>query len=418
MNITIAAVGSRGDVQPYIALGLGLQRAGFVVRLSAPAAFRELIAAYGLPHRPLSVDPRRIMEHPSVQAASRSGNPIRLMQSMFREGLPLIRTFLEESHANCRESDAVILTAIPNGAYDAAEQRGIPFLQAGIGPVYPTAAFPIFYLNLPGLRIGPLNKLTYTLVDHAFWMFFRSYQNTWRKKKLGLPPLPSGGPARRIRGKVPFVLGFSPSVVAPPGDWPSCVHATGYWFLDEMPGGQPTPGLEDFINRGPAPVSVGFGSMPDADAVPTARKVLEAVRRAGRRCVLIGGWSSLGEGMSDEDVFPAASIPHSWLFPRMAAIVHHGGAGTTAAGLRAGIPSIIAPYAADQFFWARAVEKLGVGPKPVPYHSLTAERLAFQIRRASEDGAMRERAAAIGRRIRAERGVEKAVACIKGYLGG
>jgi sterol 3beta-glucosyltransferase len=416
MKITIAAVGSRGDVQPYIALGLGLRRAGHEVALSAPAVFAELIAAYGLEHRPLSVDPRRILEHPSIQAASKSGNPLRLMRSMFREGAPLIRTLLAEAYGNCRDCDAVILTAIPNGAYDAAEQRGIPFFQAGLGPVYPTGDFPMFALNFPNLRIGFLNRLTYALLDQAFWLFFRSHQNAWRKEKLGLSPLPMGGPARRIAGTAPFVLGFSPSVAVPPQDWPPSVRATGYWFLDDPPGWRPPAGLEGFLAGGPAPVSVGFGSMPDADSPKTTGIVLEAVRLAGMRCVLIGGWGGLGSERPPETACAVDEVPHSWLFPRMAALVHHGGAGSTAAGLRSGVPSVVTPSAADQFFWARAVERLGAGPKPISYHALTAERLARRIRQAVDDPVLRQRAAEFGRRIEAERGVERAVEFINGYL--
>jgi sterol 3beta-glucosyltransferase len=416
MRITIAAIGSRGDIQPYIALGAGLQRAGYDVSLSAPAMFRELISAYGLPHLPIRVNPQRIMEHPSMQAASRSGNPFRLVRSMFREGLPLIRTYLEEAYANCQECDAVILTAIPYGAFDAAEKRNIPFVQAGLGPVYPTAAFPMIGLNLPNLRIGFINRFTYGLMDQAFWQFFRPFQNTWRKGKLGLPPLPLGGPAGKIRKNAPTVLGYSPSVVPSPADWPPAVHATGYWFLDEPPGWHPPAGLKAFLDAGPAPVYVGFGSMPDKDARQMTQLILDALRIYGQRCVLLSGWSGLGREQLPETVFPVDSVPHSWLFPRMAAVVHHGGAGTTAAGLRSGVPSILTPYAADQFLWAREVERLGVGPKSVSYHALTAGKLAEMIRRALTDQGMRERAAAFGRRMEAEHGVDTAVEYISKHL--
>jgi sterol 3beta-glucosyltransferase len=416
MRITIAAIGSRGDIQPYIALGFALQQAGYEVNLSAPVMFRDLIAAYGLRHLPVSVNPQKIMEHPSMQAASRSGNPFRLMRSMFREGLPLIRTYLEEAYANCQDCDAVILTQIPYGAFDAAEKRGIPYIQAGLGPVYPTSAFPMIGMNLPNLRIGPINRFTYGLMDQAFWQFFRPFQNKWRKEKLGLPPLPLGGPAARIRDHAPTVLGFSPSVVAPPADWPSEVHATGCWFLPDPPGWRPAAELTDFLESGPAPVYVGFGSMPDAEVQRTSHIILEALSLCGRRCILIGGWSGLGRGMLPDTVYSADSIPHSWLFPRMAAVVHHGGAGTTAAGLRAGVPSILTPYAADQFFWAQKVRELGVGPTSVSYHALTAVRLAEAIREALNDTAMRERAAALGGRIEAERGADRTVEIIEKFL--
>jgi sterol 3beta-glucosyltransferase len=416
MRITIAAIGSRGDIQPYIALGAGLQRAGYEVSLSAPAMFRELIAAYGLRHLPVSVNPKQIVEHPSMQAASRSGNPFLLIRSMFREGLPLIRTYLEEVYANCQECDAVILTQIPYGAYDAAEKRNIPCIQAGLGPVYPTAAFPMIGLNFPNLRVGFINRFTYGLMDQAFWQFFRPIQNAWRKEKLGLPPLPMGGPAGKIRESAPTVLGYSPSVIPSPADWPATVRATGYWFLNEPPGWQPPAGLTAFLDAGPAPVYVGFGSMPDKDARQMTQLIFDALRVCGQRCVLLSGWSGLGREQLPDTVYPLDSIPHSWLFPRMAAVVHHGGAGTTAAGLRSGVPSILTPYTADQFLWAREVERLGVGPKSVSYHALTAGKLAGMIRQALTEPGMRERAAAFGRRMEAEHGVATAVERITKHL--
>ncbi len=418
MKITIAAIGSRGDVQPYIALGAGLRRAGHDVLLSAPAMFRDLAASYSVKHLPVSVNPQQIMEHPSMQAAAKSGNPIRLMQSMFREGLPLIRRYLEEVYENCRGCDAVILTQIPYGAFDAAEERNIPYIQAGLGPLYPTAAFPMIGLNFPNWRIGSINRFTYGLMDQAFWQFFRPFQNKWRRETLGLPALPMGGPAARIRKNAPTVLGYSPAVVPPPADWPSDVYATGYWFLDEPDGWRPPAALAAFLDSGSTPVFVGFGSMPDADARKTTQLVVDTVRISGVRCVLQHGWSGLGSGQLPNTVFPVDSIPHSWLFPRMAAVVHHGGAGTTAAALRSGVPSIPTPYAADQFFWAQRVEALGVGPKSVSYHSLTTENLAGMIRQAVDDTEMRERAATLGRRIESEHGVEKAVEYIAGFLEG
>jgi sterol 3beta-glucosyltransferase len=418
MKITIAAIGSRGDIQPYLALGVALQKAGYEVTLSAPAMFRDLVAAYGLRHLPVSVNPQQIMEHPSMQAASKSGNPFLLMRSMFREGLPLIRTYLEEVYSNCQDCDAVILTQIPFGAYDAAEKRKIPFLQAGLGPLYPTAAFPMIGLNFPNWRIGAINRFTYGLMDQSFWQFFRPFQNKWRRETLGLTPLPLGGPADTIRQCAPTVLGFSASVVPSPADWPPTVHATGYWFAEEPSGWRPPAALNAFLDSGPAPVYVGFGSMPDAEARKTTQIIVEALRMSGQRGILLSGWSRLGDVRLPESVYPVDSIPHSWLFPRMAAVVHHGGAGTTAAGLRSGVPSILTPYATDQFFWAKRVESLCVGPKSVSYHKITAEALAGMIRQAVDDTEMRDRATALGRRIESEHGVEKAVEYIAGFLEG
>jgi UDP:flavonoid glycosyltransferase YjiC (YdhE family) len=213
------------------------------------------------------------------------------------------------------------------------------------------------------------------------------------------------------------MLGFSPAVVHPPRDWPPDVRVTGYWICEEPPGWKPPDGLTAFLDSGPAPVYIGFGSMPDAEVCKTTRMVVDALRIAGARGVLLGGWSGLGGESLPETVIRVDSIPHAWLFPLTAAVVHHGGAGTTAAGLRAGVPSILLPYAADQYFWAKRVEKLGVGPKSVSYHRLSTEKLAGKIKQAVSDGEMRKRAAAFGIRIASEDGVSTAVKWISEFLG-
>jgi sterol 3beta-glucosyltransferase len=420
MKVTLTAVGSRGDTQPYVALGVGLKRAGHEVVLSAPAIFKRLIAEYGLQHRPISVNPQAIMEHPSIQAAAQSGNPLRLMQAMFRESTPLIRTFLEEVWANCQTGEIIVSSMIPYGAYDAAEERGVPFVQTVLAPYYPTTAFAAPGINLP-FSLGALNKLTYGLIDQAFWQFFRSIQNRWRKEKLGLPPFPFTGPFQQIRRASPTLLGYSPSVVPTPADWPPTNHVTGYWFLDEPEGWQPPAGLAAFLEAGPAPIYIGFGSMPEREAQSMTRLILEALRLCGERCVLLSGWGRLGSPAAEaipDTVYCLDSIPHAWLFKRVAAVVHHGGAGTTAAGLRAGVPSIITPYAADQFFWGRWVARLGVGPQSISYHKLTAQALAAMIRQAVTDQTMRQKAADVGRRIEAENGVARAVKIIAQNLSG
>jgi sterol 3beta-glucosyltransferase len=415
MKITITAVGSRGDIQPYVALAAGFIRAGHEVRLSAPKIFSGLIAEHGIPHLPVSMNPQEIVNHPAVQAASKSGNYILFLRALFREGGALVQTYLNEVFAYCQEGEAVISSMIPYGAYDAAAKRRIPFIQTYLGPVYPTAAFAAPGISLP-VHWGWVNRLTFEIIDQSFWQFFRPIQNRWRREKLGLPPFPFLGPHREIRRNAPVVMGYSPIVVPKPPDWPPGNSVTGYWFLEEAEHWRPPEGLESFLEARPKPVSVGFGSMPERDSPRMTRLIVEALRMSGQRCVFLSGWAGLGGGQLPDTVFPVESVPHAWLFPRVAAVVHHGGAGTTAAGLRAGVPSVLAPYTSDQFFWARRVEALGVGPKSVSYHKLDPERLAAMIQQALSDEAMRERAAEIGRRIEAENGVEKAVEIIERYI--
>jgi UDP:flavonoid glycosyltransferase YjiC (YdhE family) len=209
---------------------------------------------------------------------------------------------------------------------------------------------------------------------------------------------------------MPVLYAYSPTLLPPPADWPSRFHVTGAWFLDPPPGWQPPADLVSFLEGGPPPVYVGFGSMTSADPDATLALVLDALSRAAQRGVLLHGWAGLGAGRELPDtVIALDDVPHSWLFPRMAALVHHGGAGTTAAGLRAGIPSVVTPLTADQPSWGRIVHRLGAGPRPIPFRHLTATRLSRAIESAVSEPAIHERAAELGERIRAEDGVGQAV---------
>jgi UDP:flavonoid glycosyltransferase YjiC (YdhE family) len=263
---------------------------------------------------------------------------------------------------------------------------------------------------------GPLNRLTHVAANQAFWQLCRRPVNGWRGR-LGLPDHPFLGPYRRMREeRRPLLYGFSPAVVPRPADWDPWVHVTGYWFLPEPAGWQPPDELEEFLGDGPPPVCIGFGSMRPRDPEALSDAVVGALRRTGRRAVVQAGWAGLGAA-DEPGILVAGEIPHSWLFPRAAAVVHHGGAGTTAAALRAGRPSVVAPFFADQFFWGRRVARLGVGPPPIPQRHLTAEKLATALRGALEDAGMRDRAAALGRRVDREEGVERAAGVLDAHLG-
>jgi sterol 3beta-glucosyltransferase len=208
------------------------------------------------------------------------------------------------------------------------------------------------------------------------------------------------------------LYGFSPAVIPPPPDWGSEIHVTGYWFLDPPDDWTPPPGLEEFLQAGPPPVYIGFGSMSSRNPGEAARQVLEALARTRQRAVIFSGWGGLQPADLPSSAIAIDPVPFSWLFPRCAAVVHHGGAGTTAAGLRAGVPSVVIPFFADQPFWGRRVAELGVGPAPIPRKKLTAERLARAIETAMGDRDMRRRAADLGAKIRTEDGIGRAVAVV------
>ncbi len=186
------------------------------------------------------------------------------------------------------------------------------------------------------------------------------------------------------------------------------MRVTGYWFLEHPGGWKPPRELVDFLESGSPPVYVGFGSMNKTDPEELTDIVLRALERTGRRGVLVTGWGGISNSALPDTVFAVDEVPHDWLFKRVEAAVHHGGAGTTAASLRAGIPTIVVPFFADQPFWGRRVAELGVGPEPIPRRSLTVGRLTNAIQRATADGDMKSKAAALGQRIRAENGTERA----------
>ena len=208
---------------------------------------------------------------------------------------------------------------------------------------------------------------------------------------------------------MPILYGFSPSVIPAPSDWNDQTHITGFWFVDEADDWQPPAALLDFLQAGPAPIYIGFGSMSSRAPEQTADLVIQALALTNQRAILLSGWGGLQKVNIPDSIFMIDAIPHSWLFPRVSAVIHHGGASTTAAGLNAGVPSVIIPFFGDQPFWGQRIADLGVGPKPIPRKKLTADRLANAIREVVTNEDMRQRAAKLGKQIQAENGIKSTV---------
>jgi sterol 3beta-glucosyltransferase len=252
------------------------------------------------------------------------------------------------------------------------------------------------------------------LTRQMMWQMFRKADNLVRVQVLQMARASFWGPFATLQRQTKSVLyGYSPQVIPPPADWSDFVHVTGYWFLEPPAEWEPPNDLVNFLQAGSPPVYIGFGSMPSSKPEETADLVLQALARVGQRAVLSSGWGGLKKENLTDNAIMIGSIPHSWLFPKMAAVVHHGGAGTTAAGLSAGIPSIVIPFFGDQPFWGQRVYELGVGPKPIPRQRLTVEGLVEAIRSAVFNPTINKNAARLGDRIRAEDGVARAVAIIE-----
>lgn len=409
----VLAVGSRGDLQPYVSLGLGLKAAGHRVQLATHASFEGSVTGHGLGFSPLEGDPRQIIASEAGQAWLESGhNPLRYASRFLHLFRPLMERSLAAIHQTCLGADAIVYSPLAIPAYHVAEALGIPSHMAALQPLTPTRAFPMVQMRPTPRLGGTYNLLTHVLSAQLFWQPLRAIINRWRTETLNLPPLPFQGLDRKRRHRLSTLYGFSAAVIPRPADWPACSHVTGYWFLDRPSGWRPPAELVDFLEAGPAPVYVGFGSMIPRDAETLTRVVIRALAKAGQRGVLMTGWAGLSQEDLPYDVFKTDSIPHDWLFPRMAAVVHHGGAGTTAAGLRAGVPSVVVPFFADQPFWAHRLHVMGVAPSPIPHKRLTEDRLASAIREATGKEEMRKRAAAVGEQIRTEDGVARAVEII------
>lgn len=418
MKITVLAAGSRGDIQPYLALAWRLQRQGHTVRLAANANFRDMVTSYGVPFYPIEVDSQAFVQQQEARAWLESRSPFKLALTSLRAVRPTVGPMVRDAWLASEGAEAIIYHAfsLPMGHY-IGRQRGVPCLPASMYPM-PTRAHPALPLNRQRSLGGPLNLLSHLLVDQFTWLVYWPATRAFWQGKAGVAL--SSPRHAWYRERRPILCCYSPSVLPAPPDLPPHVHLTGYWFLEPPPGWRPDPALLSFLESGPPPVYVGFGSMGNpAQARETTTMVLAALAATGQRAVLAAGWSGLGAEVTlPAHVFRLQSAPHTWLFPRMSAIVHHGGVGTTAAGLRAGVPNVVVPHFADQYFWGHRVAALGAGPQPIPRSELTSERLAQALSAALGDVTMAYRAAAIGRALRAENGLGRAVALIESYLDG
>ncbi len=416
--ITILTTGSRGDVQPYIALGMELKKAGQSVRLVGFENYGDWVKSLGLDYYPIKGDVSMVASSESARDARTADNPLKLILS-FNKLKSLLGDIQKDFFNSCAGADAIVYHPGAPIGYFAAQQMGIPSILATPFPMTPTREYPalIFYNSI---RLGRgFNFLTHKLFEQVMWFASNSTVKQFLKKELGSVPENYACPFGRQNTRTnPTLISCSNFVFPRPKDWSEHVISAGYWFLDEEADWKPPADLLDFIKAGKPPVYVGFGSTADpALAVQTTKLVIEALKQSGQRGILATGWNGMTKlDNIPEELFILESAPHSWLFPQLAAVIHHGGAGTTAAGLRAGVPSIIIPFSNDQFAWGRRVYELGAGSKPIPRKNLTAEKLSDAIKYVLTKKIISS-AKDLGIKIRTERGAETAAKIIIDCLG-
>lgn len=414
MRIAIFASGSRGDVQPYIALGKGLSDVGHVVRILTHDNYEKQVRSYGLDFYVLKGNPQEVAESEEMLKLLEKGNFLAINAYTSKIVKEATQHWAKDGLVACK--DAELLIAGVGGlfvAFALAEKLNIPLLQAYVFPFTPTRDFPAALVpKSVAIFGGGANRLSHQLFRQIMWQGSRAADNLVRKNVLDLPAAPFFGPYNSPRfQQLPALYGLSPSVIPQPSDWQNA-KMTGYWFLDAANDWTPPKSLTDFLQNGSLPVYIGFGSMGSRKPEETAKLVLTALKQSKQRAILLSGWNGMRPENMPDTVLLVDSVPHSWLFPKVAAVVHHGGAGTTAAGLRAGVPSIVIPFFGDQPFWGERVAALGVGPKPIARKQLTAEKLASAIQTAVTDQTMRQRAADLGKKIQAENGIANVVAII------
>lgn len=414
MHITLIGFGTRGDVQPTIALAKGLQSAGYSVKVAAGANFESWIRSHGLDYGALSVDIEAMMtSEGGKEWTNSSSNPLQelqIMRGLFQEHGA---TATDELYHICEHTDVIISGFTPLAIMDTIATRlNKKHIAALLQPSSTTRSGAA--LTNPFVNGSSFLNLGASLIYHAIlWHLFSPVVNPAREK-WQLPPYNTAR-FRRTLDEMPIIYGFSEEIIPRPADWGENLHITGYWFLNE-PEWTPPQALSDFLNAGKPPVYIGFGSMSNRNPQATTHLILEALRQSGQRGIISSGWARLQAATLPDTVYLLDSAPHSWLFPRMAGVVHHGGAGTTAASLRAGIPMMIVPHIADQPFWGRRVAEIGVGTRPIPRHKLSVENLAAALRTLANDATIRQKAAQIGKKIQAENGIQNAVNAIQKIL--
>ncbi len=406
MNITILTWGSDGDLIPYIALGLGLQRAGHLVKIATSIYAKDLVTQWGLEF--IAVDCKAWYKDFLVGSHQ---NPFVIAKYYNYVLQPVEESFLPILSDVCYDAEAIIFSPPAFAAFELLEKLGIPGYAACVVPLHQTRAFSNHFTPSNWSFGGTYNWLTYTFFNQLLWQSIQKPINQWRQETLLLPPVSKFADplSRMCKAKIPFLYGYSSAFLPKPSDWPDWVNVTGYWFLDRPKNWQPPQDLVDFISAGSPPVYIGFGYKEGWDQKALMKLSLEALALSGQRGIVLMGEDLINQFDLPDEVFPIEWIPFDWLFPQMAAVVHHGGCGTVAAALRAGVPNIIVPYNYDNFFWGYRISDLGIGPKTLHFSNLTSEKLAMAIKAVASDKSMQINVLKMSKRIETENGIQKAV---------
>ncbi|KAI9737226.1 MAG: hypothetical protein M1818_005758 [Claussenomyces sp. TS43310] len=416
LNIVVQIVGSRGDVQPFVALAQVLVKPPYNhrVRFCTHPVFKDFVEDAGLEFFSIGGDPAVLMAYmvnnpgiiPGVKSL-RGGEIKRRRRDIAINLRAAWRSCIEPSEGDMKPfiADAIIANPPSFAHIHCAEKLAIPLHIMFTMPWSPTQAFPHPLANVKASNVDkPIsNYLSYTLVDLMTWQGLGDIINDFRRS-LRLEPISAlwgGGIISRL--EVPHTYCWSTALIPKPKDWGPHITISGFFFLGLASNYTPPAELVAFLEAGPPPVYIGFGSIVVDDPVSFTSLIFEALKLAGVRAIVSKGWGGIGGEQPPDDVFLLGNCPHDWLFPRVSCVVHHGGAGTTATGIALGKPTVVVPFFGDQPFWGEMIHRGGAGPKPIPYKELTAQLLASSIEFALEPEAV-EAAAKMAEQIQNEDG--------------
>jgi UDP:flavonoid glycosyltransferase YjiC (YdhE family) len=405
MRVAVITYGTKADTRPLVALCCGLMQAGHEVHMLADRSTLPIAYAHGVPTTTLAGDMRSsIAPGGALSAALRQGADAReMVRAAGQVAAEHSESWLLDLIGAAEGADAIVCSSYTSFVgLSAAEYLRIPVIGAGLWPLTPTREFPCALL--PSWQLPTkLNRLTHEALNALIWRRFRPHLNRARQLVC------AQAPRMTMWNDFPIIYGISRHLVPQPTDWPRWCRISGAWALPELDWQPPLP-LMRFLNAGEAPIYIGFGSLVGNDHARTLRTVIDAV--AGRRALFYPGGGGVDGYALPRNFHVLQDTPHDWLFPRTSLVVHHGGAGTSHAATRAGVPSVVVPFANDQFFWADRLAALGVAPRHVPGPKLDAEALARMID-AAQQPEVRQRARALGTAMAQEDGLGQAVQWIE-----
>jgi len=420
MNIFIVSAGSRGDVQPYIALEKGLKDAGHSVTVCTCSSIESFITDHGLNYGYMNDDFIKLVDSEAGRETMESGGNIfgliKSMVTLMKDTKVLNRVMLIDAWIAVQAANPEVVIFHPKALAGShiAEKLDIPAILAVPVPIIVPTVENVA-IGFPNLKLGRwYSKLSYRIL-HTGYHQYDDVVNEFRQVVLGLGKYPkSTTPIQMADGKpFPVLRGYSEHVWPRPHDWPDTSYVSGYWFLDQYENLRPPGGLDAFLEAGDPPVYVGFGSMAGCNPKRVTNIVDDAHQKADVRGIFATGWGGLNASNRPKTIHKIDIVPHDLLFPRISGVVHHGGAGTTAAGLRAGRPSVICPFLVDKPSWGARVYALGLGSKPILQKKLTAKKFAQAVHEVKTSPTIRQYAEILGKKIRAENGIANAISIIE-----